>query len=89
MTALFDCDLAEAAAQASDALSDARAIGDRVNECSALALSAVALASDARGTTAKEEIDAAEGALEELTESQQATRLPAVWMVGPCAARPG
>ena len=82
LTALFDCDLADAIAQASDALSDARAIDDRVNVCSALALSALALASNADGPTARKETSAAALALEALTESQQATRLPALWMVG-------
>lgn len=81
LTALFDCDLVDAVAQASDALSDARALDDRVNACPALALSALAVASDAKGSTAREETDAAAGALEALTESEQATRLPALWMV--------
>ena len=79
---LFDCELAQARAQASDARSDARALGDRVAECSALALGALAWVSDAGGTDAADEVRRAVAALGELTESQQATRLPALWMVG-------
>ena len=79
---LFDCELAQARAQSSDALSDARALGDRVAECSALALGALAWVSDAGGADAADEVRAALAALGELTESQQATRLPALWMVG-------
>ena len=79
---LFDCELAQARAQSSDALSDARALGDKVAECSALALGALAWVSDAGGADAADEVRAALAVLGELTESQQATRLPALWMVG-------
>ena len=82
LTELFDCNLAEASAHASDAGFDAHALGDRVNECSALALGAIALVSDAGGTAAREKVELAAAALGELTEPQQATRLPALWMVG-------
>jgi DNA-binding NarL/FixJ family response regulator len=82
LTELFDCELEHARAQASDARCDALALGDRVAECSALALGAVAWVSDAGGIPAENEVRAAVSALERLTESQRATRLPALWMVG-------
>jgi ATP/maltotriose-dependent transcriptional regulator MalT len=79
LTALMGCDPREASGQASDALDDARAVGDPVFEAAALAGRAIAEVSDGRGADA---VEPAEAALDRLTAEQLATRLPAFWMLG-------
>jgi DNA-binding CsgD family transcriptional regulator len=81
LTALMACDLAEAAAHASDAHDDARAIGDALFELAGLA--AHALASVAHGDAdGPGRLAASTAALAALTDAQVATRLPALWMHG-------
>ena len=80
LTALFDCDLHEAQAQASDARDDARALGDPVFELAALAGGALARVTAAEGPEAAAALDESAAALERLTGEQLATRLPAFWM---------
>jgi DNA-binding NarL/FixJ family response regulator len=82
LTALLGCDLDEAYGQASDACSDARAIGDPVFEFAGLAAGALAAASaaDRRGATSRLEESAT--VLERLTGPQLATRVPGLWMLG-------
>jgi DNA-binding CsgD family transcriptional regulator len=79
LSALLACELEDARAHASDAVSDARAIGDPVFEAAGRAADAVAavclVAPGARETRA-----AAEAALARLTPHELATRLPAFWM---------
>jgi ATP/maltotriose-dependent transcriptional regulator MalT len=82
LTELFDCDLVAARGQAREARADTRALGDQVNEGSALAMEAVALVCGGAGEAARGEVEMAAAALGRLTDSQQATRLPALWMVG-------
>ena len=79
LTALFDCDLHEAQAQASDARDDARALGDPVFELAALAGGALA-AGRGRERPGRRRLDESAAALERLTGEQLATRLPALWM---------
>jgi DNA-binding CsgD family transcriptional regulator len=79
LTSLMSCDLREASGQALDARDDARAIGDPVFEAAALAAGALAEVSDGGGP---EGIEVATAALEELSDEQRATRLPAFWMLG-------
>jgi ATP/maltotriose-dependent transcriptional regulator MalT len=81
LTTLAARDLDEARAQASDARDDARTIGDPVFEAAALAAAAVARVS-AEGSGGGGALDEAAAALERLTGEQQATRLPAFWMLG-------
>ena len=80
LTALFDCDLHEAQAQASDARDDARALGDPVFELAALAGGALARVAAAESPEAAGALDESAAALERLTGEQLATRLPALWM---------
>ena len=80
LTALFDCDLHEAQAQASDARDDARALGDPVFELAALACGALARVTAAERPAAAGALDESAAALERLTREQLATRLPALWM---------
>jgi DNA-binding CsgD family transcriptional regulator/tetratricopeptide (TPR) repeat protein len=82
LTALLACDLDEAQAQTSDAGADARTLGDPVFELAALACSALASASAADGPDAAVRLERSADALERLTASQLATRLPAFWMHG-------
>ncbi len=82
LTALMACDLEDAQAQASDARDDARAIGDPVFELAALAGGALASVSAAGGTDAVRRLEESTAALERLSGSQLATRLPALWMHG-------
>ena len=82
LTALMALDLEDAQAQASDAEADARAIGDPVFELAALAAGALASASAAGGPYAVRRLEESTAALERLTGSQLATRLPALWMHG-------
>ena len=80
LTALSDCDLREAQAQASDARDDARAVGDPVFELAALAGGALARVIDADTPEAIAALDESSAALERLSGEQLATRLPALWM---------
>ena len=82
MTALFECDLREAEAQASDALDDARRIGDLVLAGVVPALGTLARVADARAPEVGGGVEDAAGALERLSGEQLATRLPALWMLG-------
>lgn len=82
MTALFQCDLSEAEAQASDALDDAHRIGDRVLAGVIPVLGTLARVADARPAQPGASVEDAAGELERLTGEQLATRLPAVWMLG-------
>ena len=82
LMALLGCELDEAQAQASDAAADARAIGDPVFELAALAGGALASASAAEGPNAARRLEESVAALERLTATQVATRLPAFWMHG-------
>ena len=81
MTALFECDLPEAEMQASDALDDARRIGDQVLTRVAPSLGTLARVADARAANAAASIENAAGELQRLSGEQLATRLPAVWML--------
>ena len=81
MTALFECDLREAEAHASDALDDARRIGDRVLARVVPALGILARVADARAGDNGGSLEQAAGELERLTGEQLATRLPALWML--------
>ena len=82
MTALFECDLREAEAQASDALDDADRIGDRVLTRVVPVLGTLARVADARAATPGGGVEDAAGELERLSGEQLATRLPALWMLG-------
>ena len=82
MTALFECDLREAEAHASDALDDARRIGDRVLARVVPALGALARVADARAAKLGGSLEEAAGELERLSGEQLATRLPGLWMLG-------
>jgi len=81
MTALFECDLREAEAHASDALDDARRIGDRVLVRVVPALGLLARVADARAGETGGSLEQAAGELDRLTGEQLATRLPALWML--------
>ncbi len=81
MTALFECDLREAEAHASDALDDARRIGDRVLARVVPPLGILARVADARAGENAGSLEQAAGELERLTVEQLATRLPALWML--------
>ena len=81
LTALMSCDLDDARDQASDAASDARAIGDPVFEAAALAGGAIARVSAGEGAEA---LEPAVRAFERLTPEQLVTRLPGFWMLGRC-----
>jgi DNA-binding NarL/FixJ family response regulator len=80
MTALFDCDLREAEAQASDALDDALRIGDPVLARVVPVLATLARVADARAPKQSSVEDAA-GELERLSGEQLTPRLPALWML--------
>jgi tetratricopeptide (TPR) repeat protein len=82
MTALFECDLREAEAQASDALDDARRIGDRVLAGVVPVLGTLARVADARAPHPGGSVEDAASELERLSGEQLATRLPALWMLG-------
>jgi ATP/maltotriose-dependent transcriptional regulator MalT len=82
LTALLACDLGDAQAQARDAATDSRAIGDPVFEIAALACGALVSASAAEGPDAARRLAESTAALERLTPAQVATRLPAFWMHG-------
>ncbi len=82
LMALLAGDLEDAKAQASDAIADARALGDPVFELAALAGDALASASAADGPDAVRRLEESAAALERLTDTQVATRLPAFWMHG-------
>jgi DNA-binding CsgD family transcriptional regulator len=71
-------DFDAAVAQASDALSDARVLGDEVLEAAALVLAAVAAAAAGEGD---EEYAAAVAAFDRLTDAQVTSRLPGLWML--------
>jgi DNA-binding NarL/FixJ family response regulator len=81
LTALMACELDDAAAHASDARDDARAIGDPVFEGAALAAGALASASNVDAAAADRLADSV-AAVERLTPAQLATRIPALWMQG-------
>ena len=80
LTALSARDLGEAARQISDALGDARAIGDPVFEAAALAATAVVRVSEADGPDAAAAVDESSAALDRLSDEQLTTRLPGLWM---------
>lgn len=82
MTALFECDLREAEAQASDAVDDARRIGDLVLAGVVPVLGTLARVADARAGEVGGGVEDAAGELERLSGEQLAPRLPALWMVG-------
>jgi DNA-binding CsgD family transcriptional regulator len=79
LTSLLACDLADARAQASDAVADARTLSDPVFEAAGLAVDAVAAVclADSDG---RERLREAEAALDRLSRDELATRLPAFWM---------
>jgi DNA-binding NarL/FixJ family response regulator len=79
LTSLMACDLRDARDQTSDAVADARAIGDPVFELAGLAGGALARVSDGEGP---EPVEEAAAALERLSPEQLVTRLPAFWMLG-------
>ena len=81
MTALFECDLREAEAQAVDALDDARRINDPVLTRVVPALGTLARAADARVPKLGGAVEDAAGELERLSGEQLASRLPALWML--------
>ncbi|HEY6694171.1 MAG TPA: AAA family ATPase [Solirubrobacteraceae bacterium] len=74
------CDFAAARAQASDALADARVLGDPVLVASALTLRAIASAGDGREDAAASR-DLAADAFARLTDAQVSARLPGLWML--------
>ena len=82
LTALSARDLGEASRQMSDALADARAIGDPVFEAAALAATALIRVSEAEGREAAAAVDESTLALGRLSGEQLATRLPGLWMQG-------
>jgi ATP/maltotriose-dependent transcriptional regulator MalT len=71
-------DFDTALAQASDALSDARVLGDPVLEAAALALAAIASVSAGYGD---DDHAAAVAAFDRLTDAQVTRRLPGLWML--------
>ena len=81
MTALFECDLPEAEAQASDALDDAQRTGEQVLARVAPALATLARVADGRVAQPGGDVQDAAGELERLTGEQLASRLPALWML--------
>ena len=81
MTALFECDLPEAEAQASDALDDARRAGEQVLARVVPALATLARVADARALQPGDDVQDAANELERLSSAQLATRLPALWML--------
>ena len=82
MTALFECDLREAEAQASDALDDALRIGDPVLAGVVPVLGTLARVADARTAMLGGGVEHAAGELERLSGEQLTPRLPALWMLG-------
>jgi len=83
LTTLWGCDLAEARAQADDALLDALAVGDPVFEVAARAAGALARATEADDPAgARTDLAASAALLAGLRPDQVATRLPAFWMHG-------
>jgi DNA-binding NarL/FixJ family response regulator len=74
------CDFAAARAQASDALADARVLGDPVLVASALTLRAIASAGDGHEDAATSR-DLAADAFARLTDAQVSARLPGLWML--------
>ncbi len=82
LTALLASDLDEARAQTADARDDARAIGDPAFEIAALASGALAAVSAADRPDGERWLDESSAALEQLSEAQLQTRLPAFWMQG-------
>ena len=82
LTALLACDIDGARAQASDAIGDARSIGDPVFEAAALSLAVVSAAAAADRAAADAGVEQLTRAIEGLAPEQLATRLPAFWMLG-------
>ena len=80
--ALMACDLPDAAAQASDARDDARAIGDPVFEARGAGGGVARRGVRPRDRDAAARLDESAAALERLSAEQLATRLPAFWMHG-------
>jgi DNA-binding CsgD family transcriptional regulator/tetratricopeptide (TPR) repeat protein len=72
------CEFDIAREQASDALSDARTLGDPVLEASALTLAAIADTAADRDGAAHDE---AVAAFDRLTDAQVTSRLPGLWML--------
>ena len=75
------CDFAGGSAHASDALSDARVLGDRVLEAASLALAAIAAAGAAEPGAA-DACDRARAAFRRLDDAEVARRLVGLWMLG-------
>jgi DNA-binding CsgD family transcriptional regulator len=80
ITALAACELEAAEGHASDALADARAVGDPVFEAAARSSGALAIAHQARTQEAERALAESAALLERLTAAELATRLPALWM---------
>jgi hypothetical protein len=80
LNVMLACDHEQARAQSSDALADARALGDPVLEAAALGLDAFALAAGWSGSAATA-LQQASDAFARLAESDLARRLPGLWML--------
>ena len=74
------CDFAGGRAHASDALSDAHVLGDRVLEAASLGLTAIAAAGDVQ-PDAVAASDRAREAYRRLDDAEVARRLPGLWML--------
>ena len=74
------CDFAGGRAHASDALSDALVLGDRVLEAASLGLDAMGAAAEA-DPSATERTDRAHAAFARLDDAELARRLPGLWML--------
>ncbi len=81
LTVMLACDYDEARAQGSDALADARVLGDPVLEAAALGLDAFALCAAAPGPDAVAALERATDAFGRLDETDLMRRLPGLWML--------
>jgi DNA-binding CsgD family transcriptional regulator/tetratricopeptide (TPR) repeat protein len=80
LTRVHACDFAEGRAHASDALADARVLGDPVLEAASHGLAAIAAAGDGEPEAAAL-ADQARAAFASLGDAELARRLPGLWMV--------
>ena len=80
LTVMLGCEYEAARAQGSDALADARVLGDPVLEAAALGLDAFALAASTPGEAA-EALERATGAFDRLPDADLMRRLPGLWML--------
>jgi DNA-binding NarL/FixJ family response regulator len=86
---MLTCDYEEARARGSDALADARTLGDPVLEAAALGLDAFAHASAAPGPAAAASLERATAAFARLADADLMRRLPGLWMLAAAEAALG